>query len=240
MLRLLGLVISIGMADSLNPSTVGPALYLAGGERPRRDVLQFTLGTFVVMLAGGLLITLGPGSAILAIVPRPRPLTRYILETAAGVAMLVASAVVWLRRHRLGRDESSEETPKRRGSPVLMGATIAIVELPTAFPYFAAIVAIIGSGLRIPDKIVLLALYNLCFVVPLLAIILTITVAGERAVELISSVRDFMLRHWPIIVAGVGLLAGAFVTLLGVTGLGTRQPGQVGTLARRVRHLITH
>ena len=42
MLRLAGLVVSIALADSLNPSTVGPALYLAAAERPRREVLRFT------------------------------------------------------------------------------------------------------------------------------------------------------------------------------------------------------
>ena len=34
MIRLIGLCISIGLADSLNPSTIAVALYLATGERP--------------------------------------------------------------------------------------------------------------------------------------------------------------------------------------------------------------
>jgi hypothetical protein len=42
MLRLIGLVISIGLADSVNPTTVGPALYLASGERGRHRVAVFT------------------------------------------------------------------------------------------------------------------------------------------------------------------------------------------------------
>lgn len=32
----------MGSLTRLNPSTVGPALYLATGERPRRAVLRFT------------------------------------------------------------------------------------------------------------------------------------------------------------------------------------------------------
>ena len=35
MLRLIGLVVSIGLADSLNPTTLAPALYLASGEHAR-------------------------------------------------------------------------------------------------------------------------------------------------------------------------------------------------------------
>src|SRR5947209_16427507 len=83
MLQLIGLVVSIGLADSLNPTTVGPALYLAAGNRPRRSVIRFTLAVFVVNLLGGLVLTLGPGEAILALVPRPGATVRYILETAA-------------------------------------------------------------------------------------------------------------------------------------------------------------
>ena len=53
MLRLVGVVISVGLADSLNPSTVGPALYLATvGKRVLR-VMQFTIGVFSVNLVVG-------------------------------------------------------------------------------------------------------------------------------------------------------------------------------------------
>lgn len=238
MLRLLGLVLSISLVDSLNPSTIGPALYLAGGECPRRDVLQFASGTFVVFLLGGLVLTLGPGSAILALVPRPSPTTRYALETVAGVAILVVSAVVWRRRERLGHREAGESTPRRR-SPFVLGATLALVELPTAFPYFAAIVAIVGSGVNFVSQIVFVAIYNIVFVLPLLAISVTITVAGEGAVDMLIRLRQFMHEHWPVLVTVVGLFVGLFVTALGVTGLTLNVPGRVGRVSRHVRHIIS-
>ena len=34
MLRRIGVMISVGLADSLNPSTVGPGLYLATVRKP--------------------------------------------------------------------------------------------------------------------------------------------------------------------------------------------------------------
>ena len=58
---MMGIVISIGLADSLNPTTIAPALYLASGERPRERVTEFTLAVFAVYLVGGLMIALGPG-----------------------------------------------------------------------------------------------------------------------------------------------------------------------------------
>ena len=61
MLRLFGIVVSIGLADSMNPSTIAPGLYLAVGERARSSLIQFTLAVFAVNLVGGAVIALGPG-----------------------------------------------------------------------------------------------------------------------------------------------------------------------------------
>jgi cytochrome c biogenesis protein CcdA len=245
MVRLLGVVISIGLADSLNPSSLGPALLLAAREQPRRHVLQFTAGTFTVFLGGGLVLTLGPGAAILALVPRPNATTRYILETIAGAAMLVAGAVLWRRRARIrqraidGSAGSGRAISGAARSPWVLGATLSLVELPTAFPYFAAIAAVVGSGLGLTRQIVLIVIYNVCFVLPLLGIVALLTVFKERAAQILDRVRGYLRTRWPVLVATVALIAGAFVITLGVTGLSSHASGKVGRLSRRLRHLIT-
>jgi cytochrome c biogenesis protein CcdA len=245
MLRLLGVVISIGLADSLNPSTVGPALFLAGGKSPRRHVLGFTAGTFAVFLLGGLVLTLGPGHAILALVPHPDATARYILETIAGASLLVAGGVLWRRRRRIERH--AEDPDRAPGwlasgaarSPMVVGATIAVIELPTAFPYFAAIAAIVGSGTGIVHQIVLVVIYNVCFVLPLLIIVLMLTLVGERTVDILAAARRYLRRRWPAVAGVAALIAGLFVITLGVTGLTGRAPGSVGALSRRLRHVIS-
>ena len=60
MLRLVGVVVTIALVDSLNPSTIGPAIYLASGERARRSVLEFTVAVLLTHLAGGVLLTVRP------------------------------------------------------------------------------------------------------------------------------------------------------------------------------------
>ena len=246
MFQLLGVVISIGLADSLNPSTVGPALYLAGGEYPRRRVIGFTVGTFGVTLVGGLILMLGPGHAILSLVPHPHATARYILETIAGAALLVVGVVLWRRRRQIQhRAKDSDGEPGRLASkaernPTVVGATIAAVELPTAVPYFAAIAAIVASGRGIPHEIVLVVIYNVCFVLPLLVIVLMLTVLGDRTVGILARARRYLRRRWPTFVGVVALVAGAFVITLGVTGLAGRAPGSVGKLSRNVRHVIPH
>lgn len=238
MLRLLGLVISIGLADSLNPTTIAPALYLASGERPQRRVIEFTLGVFVVFLLGGALIAIGPGQAVLALVPHPGPTARYVLETIAGGAMLLGAALLWRNRRRLAARDLPGQPRSERGSAIL-GAGIAAVEFPTAFPYFAVIVAVVGSGLGVGRQLVLLVIYNVCFVLPQILILITLTVAPQRAGRLLSRGRQVMQARWPVILATLALLAGAFVLLLGITGLTGRTHGSVGKVSRRLRKIIS-
>jgi cytochrome c biogenesis protein CcdA len=239
MLRLLGIAISIGLADSVNPSTIAPALYLASGQQARREVTQFTLATFAVFFVGGAVILLGPGQALLAIVPKPSPTARHVIELVAGLVMLLASAWLWRRRERLSRRELP--TPGTRGrSSALLGATISAVELPTAFPYFAVIATIVGADYDIGRQLLLLALYNVCFVLPLLLIIGTLTVAGDRAQEILTRTRDYLQRRWPTLLAGLALIAGVFVTLLGATGLASSGHGTLGRVSRGFQHLVHH
>jgi cytochrome c biogenesis protein CcdA len=237
MLRLLALVISIGLADSVNPSTIAPALFIAGGERSRSEVAEFTLGVFCVYLVGGLVIALGPGQLLLALVPHPNKHVRYILELIAGVAVLTAGVFLWGYRDRLSRREIPTPSAEGKSSAVL-GAAITAVELPTAFPYFAAIAAIVGSGLDPARQVILLVIFNVCFVLPLIAIVATLTFAGDRAQALLTAGRDKLEAHWPEVLAGLALLAGGIVTLLGATGLASLGHGHLARSARGFRSFL--
>src|SRR5262249_12555897 len=142
MLRLIGVVLPIGLADSLNPTTIAPALYLATGERARTQVTEFTLGVFIVYLFGGLAIALGPGQLLLSLVPKPDRDAKHLIEVLVGAAMLAAALLLWRSRERLSRRQMPEPQAGGRASAIL-GATITPVGLPTAFPYFAPIAAIL-------------------------------------------------------------------------------------------------
>ncbi len=235
MLRLIGLCISIGLADSINPSTIGPALYMAGGPHARERVLRFTAGVFLVYLVGGLAIALGPGQLLLSIVPHPDHEDRAVIEIIAGGAMLVASFFLWRHRGPLSSREAKPINPQGKSS-ALLGVTITAIELPTAFPYFAAIAAIVGSGYGIPRQVFLIVLFNVCFVLPLLAIVVLLTFRPDRAQQLLTTIRAWLVARWPALLASLALLAGLFVILLGVTWLASPH----GRLTRLLRHLPLH
>jgi cytochrome c biogenesis protein CcdA len=233
MLRLVGIVMSIGLADSLNPTTIAPALYLATGERARGRVAEFTFAVFAVYFLGGAAVAVGAGQLIKPLLPHPRHHIADIIEIAVGAAMIAVAGVLWRHRARLSLRDPPDFDPHGKSSWVL-GASITAVELPTAFPYFAAIAAIVGSGLGPVRDLVLLVLFNLCFVSPLLGILAVLTFKGEQAGQMLSDGRDFLQRHWPAVLAGLALLAGVFVVALGLTGLAASK----SELARDFHHTL--
>jgi len=217
MLRRIGVMISVGLADSLNPSTVGPALYMATARQRVLRVTQFTIGVFGVTFAGGLVLTIGPGRLLLGLVPHPQRTVRHVIELVAGVALLLVAVALWRGRRSLAR--RALPTHDRSGSALIAGASIAAVELPTAAPYLAVIAGIVASSASVPEEIGLLALYNVAFVVPLLTIIGILLFAGERADPWLEQGGEWLQRRWPVVLASLLLLVGSALTVLGGAGL---------------------
>ena len=218
MLRRIGVAISVGLADSLNPSTVGPALYLATVRERVWRVAQFTIGVFSVTFAGGLVLTIGPGRLLLGLVPHPQGTVRHVIELVAGVVLLIVAVALWLGRRSLAR-RGLPGRSEGGGSALIAGASIAAVELPTAAPYFAVIAGIVASSASVPQEIGLLALYNVAFVVPLLAIVVIIAFGGERADRWLQSGGAWLQRRWPVVLASLLLFVGSVLAALGGTGL---------------------
>ena len=218
MLRRIGVMISVGLADSLNPSTVGPALYLATVRKPVWRVAQFTVGVFAVNFAAGVVLTIGPGRLLLGLVPHPQGTVRHVIELVAGLVLLGVAVALWVGRRSLTR----RELPMRNsggGSALIAGASLAAVELPTAAPYFAVIAGIVASNASVGQEIVLLVLYNVAFVLPLLAIIMLVLFAGERADPWLQKGGAWLQRRWPVVLASLLLFVGSVLTVLGGTGL---------------------
>jgi cytochrome c biogenesis protein CcdA len=207
--HLLAVVIGIGLVDSLNPSTIVPALYLAAGRHAVRSLLGFILGVYGTSLVAGVVIALGPGKAIMSAVPHPGDHTRHLIEIAAGGFAILLSVVLWLQRERVAHHVTAHAEKVDRNA-ILFGAGIVLVELPTAIPYFAVIATVVGSDRSAATEVVLLAIFNLCFVLPLLAILGLRALAGERALGLLGRIRArvdaWLATLAPALVLVVGLV----------------------------------
>lgn len=213
-------VIAIALPDSLNPSLIVAATYLTLGAHPVRRALLFTIAAFAVTLAGGLAIALGLGDLILSLLPKLSHTAKWDVITGVGILAMCGGAVVWWRRESLaGHPDETRTEPDEGGSAALIGAGIASVELLTAFPYFAAIAMVLGASVSGAGKVSLLVLYNLIYVLPLIAIVVIRALMGEEGARVLVPITDWIEEHWPVVVAPVAGVAGAALTVYGILQL---------------------
>lgn len=219
MLRTLLIVAAIGLGDSLNPSTVVPAAYLAVMPAAVRRVLEFSAGVFVAYVLGGILLLLGPGQLLLATLPQPGAHKRHLLEVGGGALLLAIALIVWLTRRRLAELAPPGARRGRRGSAFAAGAAVMVAELPTAFPYFGAIAVIISSGSSLGVQLLMLLMFNLLFVAPLIAIASVVATSSRTRTALLEPVAGWLTRHWPTIFATLAFALGAALVVGGAVGL---------------------
>lgn len=218
MLGLVLLALSVGLADSVNPSTIAPSLYLAAGPGGAGRVWRFTLGVFAASCAGGCILVAGPGAAILAVAPHPSPRTDHLLEVGLGGLALVAAILLWVVRGSVER----RFVVRRPGAGVSsfgFGAVIVAVEFPTAFPYFAVIAADIGSGESVARRLVPILVFNMAFAAPLVSIAVLRHLATARAEHALQAIRAEVDRHSAAAIVAVIALVACVLLLVGAVGL---------------------
>jgi cytochrome c biogenesis protein CcdA len=217
MLALTLLVVSIAIADSVNPSTVVPALWQAGAPRGR-GLVSFTLGVFLVYLAGGVVLAFGPGPALIGVLHHIGGTLEHVLEAAGGIAALALAVMLWRSRRRI-HAETRLRRCNTRTSAFTLGAGIMAVELPTAFMYFGAISAILSAHAVAVLRLSLLVTYNALFVAPLVAILAIRLLAGERGDRWLGAGERWLRGAGPVVMAGAVTAAGTALVAIGVTGL---------------------
>ena len=210
-------VLLLGLADSLNPVTISLAVIVAAGERPVRGLTSYTLGTGLVYFAGGVLLALGPAVLLRTLLHHHAGTRTRIGEIVVGAGALAVGAFIATRHP----DAVSRRLPKQL-SPVrgfLLGAAITAVDLPTALMYFGAIALVVQSGLPVAQQVVLLAIFNVAYVLPLITITVVTAVLGPRAEPALARMRDFITRwgHW--LLAGLTAASGLYLIYVGIRGL---------------------
>ncbi|MFL5884738.1 MAG: GAP family protein [Thermoleophilaceae bacterium] len=212
------LVGSIALADSLNPSTVLPALYLSTTPNAVRKVASFTLGVAAPSLLFGVVFVAGPGQLILRAAPHLSENGKHYVEIGVGAFLILLAVVLWRGGQRLSDRIPTGETASR-GGPFAVGAAIMALELPTALPYFAALAAIIGSDAHLSIQIGYVVLFNFLFVLPLIAILVLRARATEGAARRIDALGEWIRTYAAAVIAVIAGVAGAGFMILGLVDL---------------------
>ena len=211
-------MVGVGLVDSMNPTTLVPGIYLAAGKNPVKALAGFIVGFFAVeprrrdpRRARARASTCSTCSRI------PATDAKHLIEITVGGILIVLAGILWIKRQSVAKHVSNTDRLQR--SSLVVGAGIAIVEFPTAIPYLAVIAALVESGESIPTQIVLLALFNFCFLLPLFLILGARVVAGDRVRGWLERMKASVDRFLATLVPGLVLLVGLVVLAIGVYGL---------------------
>jgi cytochrome c biogenesis protein CcdA len=211
------LVVSLALVDSVNPVTIAVALYLGSDERPHSRVAGFAAGVLGVYGVGGAALLLGPAQLLSTAVSSSETPAFHTASVAAGAGMVILALVI-MRRGRAASLTAAVDRLSPR-SALALGATVTVLDLPTAFPYFGAIATLANSGAPVGGQVGLLAVFNLLYVLPLIVIAVLPAVAGGRWHALVGRVRLALDRVAPAAVAGLTALMGGALMVRGADGL---------------------
>jgi hypothetical protein len=164
------------------------------------------------------LVVVGPGGALLDLVPQIGDRAKHLLEIGGAVALGALAWTLWIHRGRVSAT-MSRKTPGGAAGAAGLGAGIMLAELPTALPYFAALAAIVGSSASLATQLELVALFNVAFILPLLAILGLRVLAGPRSEPLLELTRGALNRYVGVVLPCAVALLALVLLVVGVTGL---------------------
>ncbi|MEI6331171.1 MAG: GAP family protein [Pseudanabaena sp. ELA645] len=214
MSALLPSLIAIAALDSLNPSAIALQVYLLGTPTPIPRSIAFVIGIFSAYWTSGLLAVLGLDRLIQTVIVNSgfslsTPLF-YIIQFLTGIILLIVGVTL-----RIPTQSEPVKAPKKLNfaRAFLLGMSVTILELPTALPYFAAIEQIVRANLDLFSIASILALYNLIFVLPPIALVVIYLFFHRQsfALSLIQRINRSIAVYSPHIIRFLILGLGIFL-----------------------------
>jgi cytochrome c biogenesis protein CcdA len=163
-------ILVLAAVDSVNPTSITGAIYLAGSGQTVR-LRGFVLAVFSTYLLLGLALTLGPAAALRSALGAAPTLFGPAVEVAAG-GVLVGIGIRSWRQGRLSC-AGSAPTPVTQGrSGLTLGVVATLADLPTAGPLLIASALVAGTHANVWAQGAALGLYDFVYVLPLIAVAL--------------------------------------------------------------------
>jgi cytochrome c biogenesis protein CcdA len=216
---LLASLVGIAFFDSLNPSLFVAQFYLLTTLRPVPRILSYIAGVLTVNFWGGVLLAAGLGAVFTAWFNTIPPSVIY-----SGIVILGVGLVGFGLWSRLEPAEPTLHKPRSLGllHTYLLGVVVMLNELTTALPYFVAIERVVQAELSTLHSLLVLALYNLVFGLPLFVFVVLFVIYGRRFTSQLAGISGWLQRWLPrlikigaLLLGGVLVVEGAAYFLLG-------------------------
>jgi len=207
MLGLFAILIPILVSDVINPVLLAAVIFAFGSRRPYLNSVSILMGWLVVYFVSGVLLVIGL-DVITDILKNPRPIY-FIIEAIIGL-LLIWSGI------QLSR--SPDDTKKKKEfdeadtlNPIAgfgIGASINLIGMPFAIPYFAVIDQILKANLSWPRILMVLFIYNFLYILPFLVLVVIRRISGQESDALFQKINDWMDRISSVLIPLILILLG--------------------------------
>jgi threonine/homoserine/homoserine lactone efflux protein len=223
MISLILVLIPILLTDVVNPVLLAAVIFAIGSQRPFINASAVLFGWFSLYFIAGIIIALGL-DAITDFIANPRPIDFYI-ETVVGVFL------VWLgircfadNDPRKKEKDFGQAEELKTSSAFWTGASINLIGLPFAIPYFAAIDQILKSDLDWLPAVSALLIYNILYILPFSILIFIRYIKREQRDALFAKINEKMDKLGHILLPLLLLLLGGVLIADAVKYFITSEP----------------
>jgi cytochrome c biogenesis protein CcdA len=226
MTTLIGYLIPIVIADAANPVLLAAVIYALASRRPYAASISVLVGWFCVYLVSGVILAEGI-DWIAARLASPGPI-EFGVQLAVGVFMLWAGFQAVRASSPPKRAAKKPEFNESRGLGIgaafMLGASINLISLPFAVPYFAAVSQIVKADPEYVTGLFVLVLYNLLYLVPFFGVIGVQVIFREQSKPWLDRLSNWMEKIGNVVLPGLLLLLGAALLIDAVVYFVTGAP----------------
>ena len=215
MTTLIGYLIPIVIADIVNPVLFAAVVYALASRRPYATSISVLAGWFTVYLLAGVILAEAI-DWIGARLASPGPI-EFSMQMVVGVLVLWAGfqAIRASGPPKRGakKPEFNESRSLGVGAALLLGASINVIGLPFAVPYFAAVNQIVKADPEYVTGLFVLILYNVLYILPFLGVIAVQAIFREQSRPTLEWISSWMDRIGNVVLPGLLLLLGGVLFL---------------------------
>jgi len=191
MLNLIFISLPILITDVINPVLLAAVIFSLGSKRPFLNSWAILFGWLSIYFGSGILLAMGL-EAILVFLQNPRPIDFYIQLAVAGLLLWFGVKLVQKNNPRNKAPDYGDASELGIGSSFMIGATINVIGLPFAVPYFAVLDQIVKSDLTWIPALLVLLVYNLLYILPFSLLMLIRVIYREESDAIFSKINEKM------------------------------------------------
>jgi cytochrome c biogenesis protein CcdA len=192
------ILIPILLTDVINPALLAAVIFTLGSKRPLLNANAVLFGWLSLYFIAGIILALSLES-ISEFLANPRPIDFYI-EIVVGVLLIWLALRCFKKEDpRKKEKDYGEADSLKTSSAFWIGASINLIGMPFAIPYFAAIDQILKTDLEWFPAVMALLIYNLLYILPFTLLILIRSVYKEKSDHLFASINEKMEKLGNII-----------------------------------------